>query len=140
MKISEMKYYGIILNISYKKDHVTNGNIRDRTQSAIRDYDELIWPHLKVFWHSQNDSTRRGERKLRRGDRRRNGKTILKSGLMDDLRLYILFNNISVISGRWVGDYERLCAMEPRLRLKRPPDQAGLKPGTARSAGKHLTH
>ena len=30
-----------------------------------------------------------------------------------DLRFYILFNSISVISGRWAGDNERLCAMEP---------------------------
>ena len=38
---------------------------------------------------------------------------------MDDLRFYILFNNISVISGRLAVDNERLCAMEPRLRLGR---------------------
>ena len=29
-------------------------------------------------------------------------------GLMDDLQLYILFNSISVISGQWVKDNERL--------------------------------
>ena len=29
---------------------------------------------------------------------------------MDDLRFYALFNNISVITGRRVGDDERLCA------------------------------
>ena len=32
---------------------------------------------------------------------------------MDDLGFYILSNSISVISGEWVGDNERLCAMEP---------------------------
>ena len=32
-----------------------------------------------------------------------------------------------------MGDNERLCAMEPPLRLKRSWPQAGLKPGTARS-------
>ena len=38
----------------------------------------------------------------------------LKSdGWVNDLRLYLLFNSISVISGRWVGACERLCAMEP---------------------------
>ena len=37
---------------------------------------------------------------------------------MDVLRFYVLFNSISVILGRWAGDNERLCAMEPRLRLK----------------------
>ena len=58
---------------------------------------------------------------------------------MDDL-LYILFNSVSVISGRWADDNERLCAMEPRLRLKRFPPQAGIEPGTARSVGQRFTH
>ena len=31
---------------------------------------------------------------------------------MDDLRFYVLFNSISVISGRWLGGNERLCAVE----------------------------
>ena len=38
---------------------------------------------------------------------------------MDDLRFYVLVNCISVILGRWPDDNERLCAMEPRLRLRR---------------------
>ena len=38
---------------------------------------------------------------------------------MDDLRFYVLFNSISVISGRSIDDNERLCAMELRLRLRR---------------------
>ena len=38
---------------------------------------------------------------------------------MDDLRFYVLFNSISVISGRCIDDNERLCAMELRLRLRR---------------------
>ena len=33
-------------------------------------------------------------------------------GWMDDLRFYVLFNSISVISGRWLAVNERLCAME----------------------------
>ena len=45
---------------------------------------------------------------------------------MDDLRLYVLPNSISVIPGRWVDDTERLRAMESRLRLKRCPPQARL--------------
>ena len=36
----------------------------------------------------------------------------LPDGRMDDLRFYLLFNNISVISGRCLDDNERLCAME----------------------------
>ena len=38
---------------------------------------------------------------------------------MNDLRLYVLFNSISVISVQWADDNERLCEMEPRLRLRR---------------------
>ena len=38
---------------------------------------------------------------------------------MADLRFYVLFNGVSVISGRWEVDNERLCAMELRLRLRR---------------------
>ena len=57
---------------------------------------------------------------------------------MDDFRFNILFNSISVISGRWLGDSERLCAMEPRLRLERFLSQAGLEPETARTVGQRL--
>ena len=38
---------------------------------------------------------------------------------MNDLQFYVLFNSISVISGRCLDDNERLCAMELRLRLRR---------------------
>ena len=44
--------------------------------------------------------------------------TRLRDGWIDDMQFYVLFNNISVISGRWVDDHEMLCAMEPRLRLR----------------------
>ena len=37
--------------------------------------------------------------------------------MMDDLQFYIFFNSISVISRWWVGDNERLCAIEPRVWL-----------------------
>ena len=40
-------------------------------------------------------------------------------GWMDDLRFYVLFNSILVISGRCLDDNEMLCAMELRLRLRR---------------------
>ena len=53
---------------------------------------------------------------------------------MNDLRFYLLLNSISVISGRRLGNIERLCAMEPGLRLKKSLPQAGLKPRTAESA------
>ena len=35
----------------------------------------------------------------------------------DDLRLYMFYNSISVLSGQWVSDNERLCAMEPYLKI-----------------------
>ena len=38
----------------------------------------------------------------------------VNDGWMDDL-----FNSIAVISGRLEVDNDRLCAMEPRLRLRR---------------------
>ena len=40
---------------------------------------------------------------------------------MVDLQIYVLSNSISVISGWWTKDNERLCAMEPHLRLRRFP-------------------
>ena len=39
-------------------------------------------------------------------------------GWIDVLRLYDLFNSISVISERWLGDDKRLCATESRLLLE----------------------
>ena len=50
---------------------------------------------------------------------------------MDDLRFHVLFNSILVISGRWAGNKERLCAMKTLLEFKRSASQAGLEPGTA---------
>ena len=38
---------------------------------------------------------------------------------MDDLRFYVLFNSISVITGRCLDDNERQCAMKLRLRMRR---------------------
>ena len=54
---------------------------------------------------------------------------------MDDLQFFVLFKSVSVLSEGRMDDNERLCATEPRLRLKRSSPQAGLEPGTARSAG-----
>ena len=50
------------------------------------------------------------------------------------------FYSISVISGRWDGDNERLCAMEPSYWLERFPSPAGFEPGTARAAGQRFTY
>ena len=39
------------------------------------------------------------------------------SGCMDDLRLYVLFDSILVISVQREGNIERLCAIAPVYRL-----------------------
>ena len=46
---------------------------------------------------------------------------------LNGLDVWLAFNNISVISGQLVGNNERLCALEPRFRLKRSPPQASYK-------------
>ena len=38
---------------------------------------------------------------------------------IEDLQFYVLFSSISVTSGHWADDNERLCAMEPCLWLRR---------------------
>ena len=43
----------------------------------------------------------------------------LNDGRIDGLQFYVIFNSISVISGRWTDDNERLCAMGSRLRLRK---------------------
>ena len=43
----------------------------------------------------------------------------MMDGWMNDLRFNVLFNSISVISEQLADDNERLCAMEPHLRLRR---------------------
>ena len=55
-------------------------------------------------------------------------------GWIDGLQIYVLINSISVISGRWDGDNERMFAMEPCFRMKRLSSSAGIEAGTARSA------
>ena len=40
-------------------------------------------------------------------------------GWMDDLRFYVLFNSVSVISGRCLDDNERMCARLRRFCLER---------------------
>ena len=52
---------------------------------------------------------------------------------------YVLFNSISVISGRCLDDTERLCAMELRLRLRRFHSSED-RTRSARSVGQRLTH
>ena len=51
-------------------------------------------------------------------------------GWMDGLVLYILFNSISVKSGRWKGEHEGLCAMKRRLELERISPSVGFQPVT----------
>ena len=46
---------------------------------------------------------------------------------MDDMRFYVHLNTILAISGRWVSDDEKQCAMEPNL--KDPHLKRGSNPG-----------
>ena len=67
----EMRCYRRLLNISYK-DHVTNKEVRNRIQNAIGVHDDLltmvkkrkqmVWPHLKILWHGEDNSARDSER------------------------------------------------------------------------------
>ena len=50
------------------------------------------------------------------------------------------FYSISVISGRWDADNERLCAMEPSYWSERFPPLVGFGPETARAAGQGYTY
>ena len=56
-------------------------------------------------------------------------------GWVDDLRFYVLFNSISVISGRHLDDNERLCAME--LRETHRTDQLSLQRLTCKQLYSH---
>ena len=58
-------------------------------------------------------------------------KKLRSQGWMDDSRCYVIFNSISVVSGRWLDDSEGLCAIGPSVWLERFPSQAGLEPGTS---------
>ena len=49
------------------------------------------------------------------------------NGWMDELGFY---NSISVISRRWKGEHEKLCAMKRRLGSGRISPPAGFEPAT----------
>ena len=51
-----------------------------------------------------------------------------RGGWIDDLRFYVLFNSILIASERRTDNNERLCAMEPRLRLRRFRLERGSNP------------
>ena len=55
----------------------------------------------------------------------------LNVDLMDGWMIcdHVHFNSISVTSGRWANDNERLCAIEPRLRLRRVRLERGSNSG-----------
>ena len=54
--------------------------------------------------------------------------THMQIGWMDELVFYVPFNSISVILGKWKGEYERLCAMKCCLDSERILPLAGFKP------------
>ena len=62
---------------------------------------------------------------------------------MDYLRFYVLFNSISVISGRWADDNERLCTIETLFTIEKisaSGGDGGDRTGTVRSVGQRSTH
>ena len=77
----------------------------------------------KVMGHQRGDERRDFKQKLYEAEGakqyREANMRIQMGGWMDDLRFYVPFNSISVISGRWADDNGRLHAMEPRLQLIR---------------------
>ena len=54
----------------------------------------------------------------------------LFSLMMYEEEFYIPFDSISVISGRWKGKHEGLCAMKPSLDWERISSPAGFEPET----------
>ena len=50
--------------------------------------------------------------------------------LDDELRFYVPFNRISVISGQWKSKHEKPCAMKRRLASERISPSAGFEPET----------
>ena len=54
--------------------------------------------------------------------------------------IYFLFKRISVISGPWVVDNERLCAMKPHLWTIRSLPEAGLGQSSPRSVPQILVY
>ena len=67
----EMRCYRRLLNISYK-DHVTNKEVRNRFQNAtgvhddlltmVKKWKQMVWPHLKILWHGEDNSAGDSER------------------------------------------------------------------------------
>ena len=73
----EMRCYRRLLISSYK-DHVTNEEVRRKNHAAIGEYDEnpdpdeetkakMVWPFLKVFWFSKDNSTGHSQGKKKKG-------------------------------------------------------------------------
>ena len=40
----------------------------------------MVWPHLKIFWHGEDNSARDSERSKKEEDRRRDGKITSRNG------------------------------------------------------------
>ena len=60
-------------------------------------------------------------------------KCVAKSDGWMSLGFYVPFNSISVISGRWKGEHERLCVMKCCLCSGRISPQAGTRDPVIRS-------
>ena len=76
--------YNVVFSLQNYPENLDPSNVRSRS----------FW----LFWKGQYN--RFGKGNINAPDK--------KDGWMDDLQFYILFNSISVISGRWADDNERL--------------------------------
>ena len=65
-----MRCHRKLLNITYK-DHVTNGEVRNKIHGAIGNHDDLLsvvkkgklgWLYLKSLWHDKDNSARDSKR------------------------------------------------------------------------------
>ena len=79
-----------------------NGKRRKGRQRKRLEDNIKAWAGMdKVPWADENRTGWKG--------------VVVKQGYawMDCLRVYVLLNSISDISGRWTDDNERLCAVKP---------------------------
>ena len=84
-----------------------------------------FWLHLAIFPHKKWEVVY-----IREGTFTKNNMVSLWQKMDGWVRVLYPFNSISVISRRWEGEHERLCAMKRRLGSGRISPPAGFEPAT----------
>ena len=108
-------------NSQYHSHHHRNHHIREGLISVLSKTDQKLILKIKSLFHATVQDNLQS-------------KTCLQlNTCTDDLRFYVVFNSISVISQRCEIDNENLCAMELRLWM------SGDRTRSARSVGQRLT-